>query len=106
MNNIDRAKQFMPFDALSGLTSAFREREERHSMIERKELSEDEKETISKVLAKVSKGMLIEINFYLNGKYYDLIDRVVKIQPINSFVQLGETKIFFDDIFSVEIIEQ
>ena len=105
MNNIDRAKQFMPFDALVGLNAALREREERHNMIERKELSDDEKDTISRVLSKIKKGTLIKIKFFLNGNYYNLIDRVVKIQPINTFIQLGETRIQFEDIFSIDIIE-
>ena len=41
MNRQDRAKQFMPFDALKGLQEALRVREERRSRIEKKSLSED-----------------------------------------------------------------
>ena len=41
MTQSDRAKQFMPFDAMKGLKEALRDREERHSRVEKRDLSED-----------------------------------------------------------------
>lgn len=41
MTRQQRAKQFMPFDAMKGLKEALAEREERHSRVEKRELSED-----------------------------------------------------------------
>ena len=38
----ERAKQFQPFDAMIGLQEALRDREERHSRVERHEISEEQ----------------------------------------------------------------
>ena len=105
MNNIERAKQFMPFDALVGLQAALREREDRHSRIERKELAEEEQMEISETISRVGKGCKIDVTFYLNGHYVEVVDKVVKIQPTTKFLQLGTTKIYFDDIYKIEIVE-
>ena len=41
MTRQERAKQFMPFDAMKGLKEALAIREERHNRVENRELSED-----------------------------------------------------------------
>ncbi len=105
MNNVERAKQFMPFDALVGLQAALREREERHSRIERKDLAEEEQMEISETISRVVKGCTIDVTFYLNGHYVEVVDKVVKIQTTAKFLQLGTTKIYFDDIYKIEIVE-
>lgn len=104
MNNVDRAKQFLAFDALSGLQQALREREEKHSRIEKIELAEDDKIAISNTINKIVKGNLVKVTFYLNGHYYELEDNVTKIMiPFGYFV-VGQTKISFDDIYSIDLI--
>ena len=41
---------------------------------------------------------------YLNGHYYELEDNITKIMiPFGYFV-VGQTKISFDDIYSIELI--
>ena len=62
MNNVDRAKQFLAFDALSGLQQALREREEKHSRIEKIELAEDDKIAISNTINKI----VINLCFFIN----------------------------------------
>ena len=49
MRREDRAKQFMPFDAMKGLKEALAVRDERHNRVEKRELSEDTIEHISTV---------------------------------------------------------
>ena len=44
MTTAERAKQFAPFDAMKGLQEALRDREERHSRVERHEISEEQQE--------------------------------------------------------------
>ena len=41
MTRQERAKQFMPFDAMKGLQAALRDREERHSRVDRRVLSDE-----------------------------------------------------------------
>ena len=60
----ERAKIFMPFDALKGLQEALRDREERYSREEKREISEERVEQISRVLQKLKPGMKVEIRYY------------------------------------------
>ena len=64
MTREQRAKQFMPFDAMKGLQEALRDREERHSRVERHGISEEEQEALSNVLNRLSKGDKIRISYY------------------------------------------
>ena len=48
-----RAKQFMPFDAMKGLAEALRDREERHSRVQKHGVSEEDQAQISETLCKV-----------------------------------------------------
>ena len=104
MNNIDRAKQFLAFDALSGLQQALREREERHSRIEKIELGEDDKISISNTINKLVKGNLVKVTFYFNGHYYELEDNVTKILIPFGYFMVGNVKIPFDDIYRIDLV--
>ena len=59
MTAIERAKQFMPFDAMKGLNEALREREEKHLRVEKRELSEEAAARLSATIGKVSRGMVV-----------------------------------------------
>ena len=72
MNKANRAAQFQPFDALKGLQEELRMREERRNRVEKKEVSEEKAEEISRELIKIQKGSNVEIVFYRNGSYYEL----------------------------------
>ena len=104
MNNVDRAKQFLAFDALSGLQQALREREEKHSRIEKIELAEDDKIAISNTINKIVKGNLVKVTFYLNGHYYELEDNVTKILIPFGYFMVGSVKIPFDDIYRIDLV--
>ena len=105
MNNQDRAKQFMPFDSLKGLQEALRAREERRSRIEKRTLSEDMKDKLSKIFQRLQKQSRVQVTFYLHGHYIDLEGDIVEIDKFYRFIKIGNQKIFFDDIFSLQIIE-
>ena len=61
---LERAKIFLPFDALKGLKEALREKEK--ILVDKKILSIEEKEKISKKLIQIKKGMIIMLMFLLN----------------------------------------
>lgn len=63
MTQAERAKQFAPFDAMKGLQEALRDREERHARVERHDISEEDIERNSSVLAKKA----IFLFFLLSG---------------------------------------
>ena len=63
----DRAKQFMPFDALKGLQDALRLKEYKHERIEMGDLSEDTILKISDTLSSLKKYDKVEIKIYDDG---------------------------------------
>ena len=104
MNKADRAPQFQPFDALKGLQEELREREERRTRVEKKELSEERVDEISFTLAKIYKRMEVEVTFYCSGYYYNIKGLVVDKNDIYKYLVVGEGKIFYDDIYEIKLL--
>lgn len=105
MNNQERAKQFMPFDALKGLKEALRDREERRTRVQKIELSEDMATELSRVMNRIEPYSVIRIKFYSKGHYIDLQGTVLEKDIIYRFLKIGNEKIYFDDILKIQIIE-
>lgn len=103
MTREQRAKQFMPFDAMKGLKEALAVREERRSREEKRELPEDMISEISSVLAKIERGMLVTVNHY--HAYHEVISKgaVDRIDKVYQYLIVGTEKIFFDDIYDIKI---
>ena len=105
MNRAERAKQFVPFDALKGLQEELRIREERRTRIEKKALSEEQIERISSRLLKLRNGSKIAITFYSRGHYLSIEGYVSEVSSIYAYIKIGNEKVFFDDIYKIRIIE-
>ena len=105
MNRADRAKQFVPFDALKGLQEELRIREERRTRIEKKALSEEQIERISTRLLKLRSGSKIAITFYSRGHHLSIEGYVSEVNSIYAYIKIGNEKVFFDDIYKIRIIE-
>lgn len=103
MNREERAKQFQPFDALKGLQEELRRREFRALSVERRCLSEEEAERISRCLNGLRKGSRIEICFYDHGHYLTLEGCVDQVDAVGRFLLLGNTPVFFDDIYRLRL---
>lgn len=95
----DRAKQFIPFDALKGLKEALREKEK--IICKKKILSEDQIEYISTILSQVKIGDIIEVIYFDNGQYLKLEGCVTKFERINQKITIVKTKISFDNIYEI-----
>ncbi|MBR2885924.1 MAG: YolD-like family protein, partial [Clostridia bacterium] len=97
----DRARQFMPFAALTGYYEVIKQREK---IVEpRKELSEDEAEILSSKLNKIQKGMLVTLTYYKEECYETLTGLVSNIDSIYRTITIVKTKIAIDDIYDIEI---
>lgn len=105
MNRQDRAKQFMPFDALKGLQEELRKREERRSRIDKKILSDEMAEKLSVDLLKLRKNARVRLVFYRNGHYLDMEGDVVEVNFTYHYIKIGNEKIFFDDIYEILAVE-
>lgn len=93
-----RAKQFMMFDAMKGLTEAIAEREE--SYTPRKELSESRIEEINKMLQMLQKGDRVNLLYYCSygRQYREATGIIVRIDLFWNELQVGETVIGFSEI--------
>ena len=99
----ERARQFLPFDALKGFNEALREKENEYE--ERRELSEEEINKISEKLKTIDKGNVISITYYLNTKYVTEIVIVKEIDKMKQrIITLREQIIKFIDILKIELI--
>ena len=104
MNREDRAKQFAPFEALTGLRDALRQVESELERVEKQEVSEDRAAKISKVLNKIEKGKTVRVTYYDSGYYVDVEGVVTSIDRTFKFIVIGEGKIYFDDLYEIKII--
>lgn len=104
MTRENRAKQFMPFDAMKGLAEALRDREERHSRIPKHDISEEAQEHISQVLLHVEKGSKVFLEYYSN--FHD-VEKEGIVSDMNRdlhFFRVDEEKILFDDLYDIQMI--
>ncbi len=98
----ERARQFMPFDALTGFKEALKEKEKVH--ITRKELSDEVNEELSIKLNSINIGRIVEITYYDGNTYIKIRGTVNKIDKINRKIVIENINISFWDIIGIEII--
>ncbi len=101
VNKLDRAKQFLPFDALKGFQEALRQKEEEFE--ERKELSEESCLELSSKINEIEIGETIKLKYYKYKKYIEVIGVITKIDFIKKKIQLNRIEnINFCDIVNIE----
>ena len=105
MTRLERAKIFAPFDAMKGLQEALRDREERHLRVERHDISEEQEEHNSEVIAKLQKGMHVRLDYY--SAFHDVSKNgiVTEVSTTYRYLKLGTEKILFCDIYDINITE-
>lgn len=86
----DRAKQFLPFDALKGLQEALREKEIEHE--DKRELSEESLMELEKQFNKIEKGSKVNIKYYKNKKYIVITGIVTNIDYIKKKIQINKSE--------------
>ena len=92
----NRAKIFMPFDALGGLKEAIKREELKH------ENKYVEVECIDKVLKRFRIGDTVEISYFYNFEYINFIGQIKYINYINRIITISNSKITFDDIDEIK----
>ena len=106
MTRLERAKIFAPFDAMKGLQEALREREERLTRTQRREICEEDIARNSAVLLSLKRGMEVEI-FCWNGSH-DVVKRgkITYISPaFDGYLELDHAPIEFADIYDIKVCE-
>ena len=95
----------MPFDAMKGLQEALRDREERHSRVERHDISDEQREQNSRVLERLERGdkIYMECHHYFHD--VSLEGRVTELSKVFRYLKIGEEKVYFEDIYCLEIVD-
>ena len=102
----DRARQFLPFDALKGFKEAIKERQK--IKVEKPELSEEMAIELSFKLNQVKKGMIVKIVHYDNEEYIETFGMVSEFSEVFNYLKIVKKKILFENILDIqsdEIIE-
>lgn len=101
MHNSNRAKQFMPFDALKG----FRQTMDFISkQIEfKKSLSDDYIKYLNNKLCNLKKGDIVVIKYYYLTEYIETRGIVKKIDNVYKKIYLSSSIINFDDILEINV---
>ena len=88
---------------MKGLKEALRDREERHSRVAKRELTEEEAEANSRTILKLERGMEIEVFCHLS--FHDVLKRgvVTDLDLALRKLKLNDKTILFDDIYAIEI---
>ena len=104
MRREDRAKQFLPFDAMKGLYEALRRQEELSERVERVEPSEEDAAAISAILSRMRRGDRVSATYYREGHYPTISGVVTAFDEHRRTFALDGRQIAFDDLVMVEIL--
>ena len=96
----DRAKQFLPFDALKGFKEAIKAKEK--IIADKKQLSEDDAKILDYKLNKLSVGMMVKITYYLDNEYIKIEGLISKIDLDLQTIVVVKTKINIKNIINIE----
>ena len=102
----DRARQFLPFDALKGFKEEIKERQK--IKVEKPVLSEEMAIELSYKLNQVKKGMIVKIVHYDNEEYIETFGMVSEFSEVFNYLKIVKKKILFENILDIqsdEIIE-
>ena len=89
-SRVDRAKQFLPFDALKGLQEALREKEIEYE--EKIELSEESLTELENEFNKIEKGNYVKIRYYKNRQYSEINGIVTNIDYTRKKIQIDKSE--------------
>lgn len=103
MDISNRAKQFMPFDALTGFREALEAKEK--IVVPKMELSEEYKEELDRVMAKVRKNSMVTVIYFEKDEYLKMTGLVSRIDEYARILQVVSKKINFDDIMNIQLEE-
>ena len=99
---MERAKQFMPFDALKGLREALLEKEKQITI--KREPTDDELNKLNNIFPVLKKGQIIEIEYYKDSNYVKLTGIITNINIAYRTITIANEKISFSDIINIFII--
>lgn len=104
MPRADRAKIFIPFDALRGYQEALRKAEQQMEMMRQPQLSDDLKAELDWQLAQLEPESLVCVTYFDNGTFAQARGPVRRIDAVAATLTVGETPIALRDIRNIEAL--
>ena len=98
----ERARIFMPFDAITGFKEALKEKEKEH--ITRKELSDEVNEELSMKIKAMDINKIVEVTYYDGDKYTKVKGKVNKIDKLDRRIIIDSKEINLFDVIGIEIV--
>lgn len=99
----DRAKQFAPFAALTGYYDMILQREKIYC--ERRERSDEENAELSQKMNMIKKGTIVKVTYYSQDGYLTKEGMVSQVDLAFRRLSVVKTRIFFDDIYKLEVVD-
>lgn len=99
MDRAERAKQFLPFDALKGFRETLAQKE--RIVVERTELSEEYREELDRRMQRVLKNDIITVVYFHDGEYVQVTGMVSRLDVTSRIIKIVNTKISFEDIYEI-----
>lgn len=99
MDRAERAKQFLPFDALKGFRETLAQKE--RIVVERTELSEEYREELDRRMQQVLKNDIITVVYFHDGEYVQVTGMVSRLDVTSRIIKIVNTKISFEDIYEI-----
>lgn len=103
--NFDRAKQFLPFDALNGFREELKKREAKLKKVEKIEFCDESLNNLQKKFDRVSVGKKVTGIYFKNGKYLKFKGTVSKINYTKKAIYFGEEEMFLEDIAEIKVMD-
>lgn len=103
MPQSERAKQFMPFDALKGLQNALRMKEYQHERVEKVDIDQETIDKMTKILINLKSGEIVTVKYYEDGHYKNIIGKC-KILYEEKTIVIDNKRINLDDVFDIDKI--
>lgn len=100
MDQANRAKQFMPFDALKGFREALAEKE--RFLEPQKELSEERKAELDHILHQIHRMDVVRAEYFRDGEYVQVTGEVSDIDEIRRVLNIAGIGIPIDDISDLQ----
>ncbi|MCF0145997.1 MAG: YolD-like family protein [Eubacterium sp.] len=97
-----RAKQFMPFSALTGLETSLRRKERELLRVGKPQIPEEEAERINRELSELQKNDTIHVTFFRSGMINSVCGTVGETDLSSGFLEAAGTRIPIRDILHLE----
>ncbi len=99
----ERAKQFMPFAAVKGLTEALTKKEK--VIVPKVVLSEEMAVDLNEKMVQLHKGTVATVTYFYDDEYLKITGVVVLFDKVNQILRILDTKIPFNAILDIEFPE-